>query len=288
MTALRWARPEERGEIQSYLFEKMGKIPHERWLNILDCRWNGADEKYGVVVEEEGKIAGFLGIVFADREFSGTPHRTGNITSWFLEKHLRRSGLGQDMLAKITEPTGVTYTATSANFRSGALLKKIGWQCFEDQRVFWKRTDDPVQPDVKLFSGAAALSGKLSDRPAKIVSDHAGLNLTPHLLSSANEDDLFFMTYKKYKGDNKTAHFEILHTDNPQILSNNITNIANLLLPKENAVLSSDKRFLVPCTDYDHSQKLQVARYFKPHNSLPAKQIDFLYGEVVLLDLKIY
>ncbi|VAV96554.1 hypothetical protein MNBD_ALPHA08-761 [hydrothermal vent metagenome] len=288
MTDLRWARPEERGEIQSYLFESMGKIPHERWLNILDCRWNGLDEKYGVVVEEKGKIAGFLGIVFADREFLGVPYRTGNITSWFLEKPLRRSGLGQDMLAMITEPTGVTYTAISANFRSGALLKKIGWQNLEDQRVFWKRTDGLVPSDVQIFSGATALSGKLADEPAKIISDHAGLNLTPHLLSSANEDDLFFMTYKKYKGDNKTAHFEILHTGNPQILSNNITNIANLLLPKENAVLSSDKRFLVPCTGYDHSQKLQVARYFKPHNNLPARQIDFLYGEVVLLDLKIY
>jgi len=288
MIKLRWARPDERDEIQTYLFEKMGKIPFERWRNILDCRWNKTDDKYGVVVEENGVLSGFLGIVFADRVLSGKPHRTGNITSWFLEKHLRRGGLGQDMLSLICEPTGVTYTATSANFRSGALLKKIGWQLFEDTRLFWHRTDQPIPTGMVLNSGAEQLRGLLESGDEQILTDHQNLNLTPHLLTTPHGQKLFFITYVKRKGEESTQHCEILHTSDTSLLARHIHSIANLLLPKTNAILSSDKRFVGSDTKADISQLLQVPRYFKPVDNLPSNQIDFLYGEVVLLDLKIY
>lgn len=288
MINLRWAVAEEKEKIQTYLFEKMGKIPLERWGNILDCRWNETDDKYGVVVEEDGELAGFLGIVFADRMIAGAPHRTGNITSWFLEKHLRRGGLGQEMLTLITEPVGVTYIAISANFRSGALLKKINWQPLEDTRLYWNRTANILPSDLKLVSGVDGVAGKLKEGAAKIVRDHTGLNLTPHLLSTGTQDDLFFITYTKRKGDNDTAHVEILHSGNPVLLSKHIRDIANLLLPKQNSVLSSDKRFLLPNVSYDANESLQVPRYFKAKEKPPLEEIDFLYSEVVLLDLKIY
>ncbi len=288
MTVLRWARPEERGKIQSYLFENMGKIPHERWLNILDCRWNKVDEKYGVVVEEGGKLSGFLGIIFADRQFAGQPYRTGNITSWFLEKHLRRGGLGQEMLSLITELQGVTYTAISANFRSGTLLKKIGWQQLEDTRLFWSWSDSMQPQGSKLVSGTVSLGGKLEKEHACILNDHDGLNLTPHLLSSENGDSLFFVTYKKHKGGNSTAHHEILYSSNPEMLTKHVRDIANRLLEGRNSVLSSDKRFLSAGVIADDYQSLQVPRYYKPQENVGGRQVDFLYGEVVLLDLKIY
>jgi len=288
MINLRWAKPHERDEIQTYLFEKMGKISFEKWRNILDCRWNHQDERYGVVVEENGALSGFLGIVFADRTLLGKPHRTGNITSWFLEKHLRRGGLGQDMLSLITEPTGVTYTATSANFRSGGLLKKIGWQLLEDTRLFWHRSDHPMPVETKLMTGTTEVLPALNAGDAQILNDHQNLNLTPHLLTTTAGEKLFLLTYVKRKGEQSTEHYEILHTSNPALLAKHIRTIANLLLPAHNAVLSSDKRFVTPSTTADTSQLLQVPRYFKPFDNLPAEQIDFLYGEVVLLDLKIY
>ncbi len=288
MTKLRWARPDERDKIQTYLFENMGKISHKRWRNILDCRWNYTDDRYGVVVEENDKLVGFLGIVFADRTISGKNHRIGNITSWFLEKHLRRSGLGQEMLALITEGAGITYTATSANFRSGALLKKIGWQLLEDTRLFWHRSDDIPPAGASLISDMSILQRELGEGDLQIVLDHKKLNLTPHLFLSQNDERLFFVTYVKRKGDEHTAYYEILHASDPLLLAKYVKDIANILLPKGNTVLSSDKRFISPEAQVDANQQLQVFRYFQPSNKLTAQQVDFLYGEVVLLDLKIY
>ena len=288
MTELRWARPDERRKIQDYLFRNMGKISHKQWFNILDGRWNSTNDHYGVVVEEGGELVGFLGIVFADRLLAGKPHRTGNITSWFLEKHLRRGGLGQAMLDLITSEENVTYTALSANFRSGALLKKIGWKLLEDTRLFWNRTAKPSVKSIHIDSGFSLLEGRGYQQAKRILTDHAGLNLTPHLLTAAPDEQLFFVTYMKKKGPDDTNHLEILHSSDSRLLTKYISEIANCLLPETNSVLSSDKRFLAPTAEPDDSQSLQIARYFKPANKQPGVQIDFLYSEVVLLDLKIY
>lgn len=288
MISIRWARLQERDEIQGYLFENMGKIPHDRWRNILDCRWNRHDDRYGIVAHENGKLAGFLGIVFADRVIAGKPRRLGNITSWFLERHLRRSGLGQQMLALITEDNNVTYTALSANFRSGALLEKIGWQLLDNTRLFWYYTPAPAASGTRLISGVENLEDQLAPGHRQMIADHQGLNLTPHLFCDGDGNRLFFFTYVKIKGDEGRAHHEILYADDRVMLAKIAPQLASALLGSEKSVLSCDKRFLAFDETSDDAQALSVSRYFKPADNMSAWEVDFLYSEVVLLDLKIY
>jgi hypothetical protein len=167
MLTVRWAEPGERPRIQRYLFDNMGKIPFERWHNILDCRWIPEDDRYGAVVMDDGHLCGFLGIVFADRPIAGTTHRTihrtGNITSWYLQKDMRRSGLGHEMLALVTSPPGVTYVATSPNPRSGGLLAKVGWDVLEERRLVWHRTD--ATPQAKC-AGLSCRMRRANSTPA--------------------------------------------------------------------------------------------------------------------------
>jgi len=290
MVILRWAKPSERPKIQQYLFEKMGKVSFENWANILDCRWNKTDDRYGVVVEENGKLAGFLGIIFADRMFNNEPHRTGNITSWYLEKHLRRGGLGQDMLELITQDNGVTYIATSANFRSGALLKKIGWQVMEDKRLFWHRSLTTQYPDCYLVTGEeqVLVHGDLSENAKHIIQAHKGLNITYHLLICPQITPLFFCTYMKVKGQKDTPNFEILYAEDRASIGQNIQVVADLILPDETCVLSSDSRFIDGESKAAETAILEVPRFFKPAKNLLAEQISFIFSEVLLLDLKVY
>ena len=287
MIKLRWARPDERPHIQNYLFEKMGKVAFDLWANILDCRWNQTDDNYGVVVEESGAIAGFLGIVFVDRVINGQPHRTGNITSWYIAKHLRRGGLGQDMLEHISQDPNTTYIATSANFRSGALLKKIGWQTMEDKRFFWQRDGKTIPSDWQIFSGKNCLP-RLDDLSAFIVSAHQGLNMTPHLMIDKSGVELFFCTYAKKKGTPSVIHVEILHSNNAHLLGRGITHIANALLADDRAFLSSDSRFIEGQVSTTNTIPLEVPRFFKPAKKLSAASISFIFSEVLLLDLKVY
>ncbi len=288
MIAVRWAKGSERGTVQAWLAERMPKVPFERWGNILDCRWTPGEDRYGVVVTRDGELAGFLGIVFADRVIRQQTRRTGNITSWFVEKGLRRGGLGQEMLDLITSPKDVTYTATSPNIRSGSLLAKIGWQEMEDKRLYWDRSDEPATATVMALGSMDEAVGApgLDDGQRRILADHRGLKAEAHLLDAGAEGRCLLVSYVKLKGED-IAHREILHAGDRALLGRHARAYANAVLPRDKAVLSLDSRFVAPLTRADREAPLEINRYFRPHD-LEAGDIDFLYSEVLLLDLKLY
>jgi hypothetical protein len=281
---VRWAKAGERGRIQRYLFDNMGKIPFERWGNILDCRWIPEDDRYGAVVMDGDELCGFLGIVFADRPLDGSMHRTGNITSWYLEKDRRRSGLGQEMLALVTSPPGVTYVATSPNPRSGGLLAKVGWEVLEDRRFLWHRSDATPGAELRRLASPRD-AGDLDGDSRKLLADHAGLNVDAHVLRGAEGETCLVVTYVKLKGAD-VAHREILHVSDRPVFTRLVRDFANAVLAPHNSVLSLDSRFVTEAARPDEIQRLEIPRSFKPCG-VEAHHIDFLYSEVVLLDLKI-
>jgi RimJ/RimL family protein N-acetyltransferase len=288
MIALRWAEPSERDEVQAYLHARMGKVPFERWRNILDCRWTPGEDRYGAVVRRNGELAGFLGIVFADRTIGGMPARTGNITSWFLERDLRRGGLGQEMLALVTAPVNVTYTATSPNVRSGSLLAKVGWQVMEEKRLYWNRSGQPATARIVPLGtlDEAAQAPGLDKGERRLLSDHRGLRASAHLLDAGGAGRCLVVSYVKLKGED-VAHHEVLHCGNRALFSRHVQAYADAVLPEGKAVLSLDSRFVVPGTVAEREEPIAISRYFRP-SGLEAADVDFLYSEVLLLDLKLY
>ncbi|MFW6076276.1 MAG: hypothetical protein ACOC71_00860 [Hyphomicrobiales bacterium] len=284
MLTVRWAEPGERGRVQRYLFDNMGKVPFERWGNILDCRWIPEDDRYGAVVMDGDELCGFLGIVFADRPLAGSMHRTGNITSWYLEKDRRRAGLGQEMLALVTSPPGVTYIATSPNPRSGGLLAKIGWEVFEERRFLWHRTGAPQEAEVRRLVSLQD-AGELDGDSRRVLADHAGLNIDAHVLRGSDGEACLVVTYTKLKGAD-VAHHEVLHVSDRPVFTRFVRDFANAVLAPANAVLSLDSRFVTETAMPDEIARLDIPRTFKPCGT-EAHHIDFLYSEVVLLDLKI-
>ena len=284
MLTVRWAEPRERGRIQRYLFETMGKVPFERWGNILDCRWIPEDDRYGAVVMDDGELLGFLGIVFADRPLAGATHRTGNITSWHLDRTRRRSGLGQEMLALVTSLPDVTYVATSPNPRSGGLLGKVGWDVLEERRFLWRRTDARPQSEVRRLASPQD-AGELDADSRRALADHAGLDLIASVLRGPEGEACLVVTYVKIKGEN-VAHHEVLHVSDRPLFTRLVRDFANAVLPATGAVLSLDSRFVTEAARPDEIVRLDIPRYYKPCGTEP-HHIDFLYSEVVLLDLKI-
>ena len=284
MLTLRWAEPGERGRIQRYLFDNMGKVAFERWANILDCRWIPEDDRYGAVVMDDGDLCGFLGVVFADRPLAGTMQRTGNITSWHLEKDRRRSGLGQEMLALVTSLPGVTYVATSPNPRSGGLLGKVGWDVLEERRFLWHRSGARPEAELRRLASPKEAGGLDADS-RRILADHAGLNLSAYAMRGPEGEPCLVVSYVKFKGAD-VAHHEILHVSDRPVFTRLVRDFANSVLPPSKAVLSLDSRFVTEAAQPDEIMRLDIPRYYKPCGTEP-QHIDFLYSEVVLLDLKI-
>jgi hypothetical protein len=78
--------------ICSLLHTKMNsRIPVERWRQLMSYEWFSEKPDYGRVVESDGDILGFCGMVYADRTLANNERveRIVSMSSWYLDKILR-------------------------------------------------------------------------------------------------------------------------------------------------------------------------------------------------------
>jgi hypothetical protein len=282
MIDFRWASVDERTVIQLFLHSRMGRIPFERWPNILDCRWNREDDHFGVVATDGRKLVGFLGVVFAEREIRFGRHRTGNLTSWFVEKRLRGHGIGRQMLTLATSAIGTTYTALTANDSSGALLVKNGWDVMETRRFLWRyiSMNKRAVAHVLSVNEADRLGGMVARR---LLEDHDGLSVTPFALET-NSGDICFVVLDTTRRTSAAGNYEVLHVSNRELFSERIRDFVNALAQFGMATLSGDSRFFLSNAVPDETIALKHPRYFRSADLAP-QDVDSMYSETVLLGL---
>ena len=68
----------------------------ERWALLFDYPWRPADAPdCGRVLEEGGRIVGYLGATYVDRTIQGATARLCNMSSWYLLRAFRGQGHGR-------------------------------------------------------------------------------------------------------------------------------------------------------------------------------------------------
>ncbi len=283
---IRLALPPDRDAVCDLLHERMDKrIPLTRWRGITDGRWAPDIPEFGVVAVEDGRIVGFLGVVYAQRQIGGVERRSGNLTSWYIEKPYRGSGLGLEMLRAALGRGDVTYTTFSSNPPALRLMEKAGLRLLDDRRLIWLPRPRQPTAGVEVLSGAKVL-GRLSQDSRRIIADHQGFDLRSHVIAGPDATGCLVILHVKRKGPD-IAYHEVLHVDDPAVLGRHVGNLADAILPAGDSLLSVDSRFLVEGPVPDRSEVIGVPRFYRPAG-LAVSQVDFLYSEVVLLDLKLY
>ena len=136
-----------------------------------------------------------------------------------------------------------------------------------------------------MLSGGAALLPEVADHARRIVLDHRDLPVHCHLLRSSDGDCLVVLSVKRKGAD--VAYHEILHLGRPQVFARHAQAFANAVLAQGAAVLAVDQRFLDGCAVRTETETIGVPRYFRSPE-LARREVDFLYSEIPLLDLKLY
>jgi hypothetical protein len=153
---LRAAGPGDADAICALLHDQMSsRISRERWRRLFDYPWLADKPDCGVVVLERGRVAGYLGVVYADRRLRGRTFRTGNLSSWYIVRSLRGQGLGLAMVRYATRDGGVTYTTFSSNPPALRLTAEVGLVLLDESRFLWRRTDERTSA-IEVLSGFAA------------------------------------------------------------------------------------------------------------------------------------
>jgi hypothetical protein len=284
MTELRLAGPDDREPVVAFLHQNMStRISLERWRRLFDYGWLEDKPDRGVVVVENGAIAGYLGIIHAERRIGGRKVRTANLSSWYIARSLRGRGLGLAMLELATRDPCVTYTTFSSNPPALRLMAKVRLAVLDERRLLWRRRGDA--PGVEVISGFEAVLPELSDVEQRILQDHRELPIQPHLLRAPEGDCLVVLSVKR-KGDD-VAYHEVLHLGGPAVLARHAQAFADLVLAPGASVLAVDARFLTGFAVAAEIEPIGVPRFFRSAG-LAVREVDFLYSEIPLLDLKLY
>lgn len=286
MVRIRQALAPDREGVSRYLHEKMNqRISIERWRGYTSGRWADDLPEFGVIAEDNGRMVGFLGVVYAKRVIAGQSRTTGNLGAFFVERDYRGRGLGLDILGAIMARDDVTYTTFSSNPPARRLVLKAGMEQLDDRRLLWHPGSRP-DTDAEISSDVARFADRLPAPARQALTDHADLGLQSFVVCEPEGSVCLVILYVKLKGED-IAYHEVLHISDAAVFARQVGAFASRILPSGKAVLSVDSRFLDSAVEPDAAAEIPGPRYFRPAGLAPA-EVDFLYSETVLLGLKLY
>jgi len=266
------------------LHEQMNRrLLPERWRRITSYDWLQDKPDYGRVVDDGGRIVGFVGSVYADREIAGRQERVVSMSSWYLDKAYRGQGLGFELMGSATADESMTYTMITVSPRNLAMLPKLGYRILDHDRYVWSAADGRAS-GLAIEQDVARILERVGPMQRRMLRDHASLPVRPVLISSADGNCLAVFSVKK-KGEEVT-YFDAMHLSDPGFFAAHAQAIADALLPAGKAVLAVDRRLLAGHPADGRVESIPVARYYKSQRLEPS-EVDNLYSELLLLDLKL-
>lgn len=285
------ARPAMAGDIDAVcdlLHRKMNpKIPARGWRPLMTYDWLADKPDLGAVTVDGGRIVGYLGVIYADRQRHGRRFRTGNLTSWYLEKPYRGTGAGLELLRVATRHADVVYTTFSSTARALILMRRYaGLRQLDGERCVWQRREANPASSIGIVHGAENVLPLLDDEEKRLLADHADFAVDPYAICSDRGICLVLLSIHQKAGE--IASHEALYVGNREIFASAAQVFADSILPVGSAVLEVDKRFLGDLSAGAETGAIRVPRHFRPIPGVDAPDIDFLYSEIELLNLKLW
>ena len=288
---IRRAYEDERAAVAEFFHSLMNpNVPLQLWNNLLDQRWTASPASCAVIAEENGRIAGALTTVHADRQIDGRMVRTCNLSGMYIEKSHRGVGLGRKIAVEALADPGVEFTAYSTNQASSATVMSAGMSALDRHRHVWFRDSDGAASAGKAAIEIAREHGEvvaLMDAPLRrILDDHAGMNIHPVAFQAPGGEICLVVFMIKMKGEDVT-YYDALYISSLALFAEHARALASALLPAGDALMSVDSRFMDGLNaSPDATWEIRIPRAGLLAD-LAAPKADILYSEIPLFDLKL-
>jgi predicted N-acetyltransferase YhbS len=122
--------------ICAFLHQQMNRrIAPERWRRLMRYPWLAEKPDLGRVAVDGARVAGYVGMVHADRAIGGRRERIVNICAWYLDRDYRGRGLGFELMRAATEDEGRSYTILTSSAKTLRLLDAVGYRVLVADRL---------------------------------------------------------------------------------------------------------------------------------------------------------
>jgi len=174
------ARYEDRDYLCDRLAETFRATSRDEWTKLFDYEWSGEKPDFGVVMEIDGAIRGYLGAIHSHRVRPDGVKRVVNMIGWWVDPTLRGGGLGR-AIVDAWMALYASCTTTMLTFRHDHLSF---WHQHGVERFDLNRRVVLVRPWWLSYRGAMELSpdrvteDAVGSEPFRILRDHQPLRCT--------------------------------------------------------------------------------------------------------------
>ena len=282
MVEVTFATPPQREEVEAFMHAAFprAKWGTEGWTRLLANRWGSASGEFAVTARDKGALVGVMGMNDSLRHTPRGPQRYRNLTSWYVLKSHRGQGLGEQLMQCAMADPAITSTNLTSAKGALPLVDRIGFKVLDAQRVVWRHTGTDTLPYTLDPLGDAQLDAV----DTQVLMDHVGLTLKPAVIETP-DGPLTLVLSVKQKVDAYVTH-EVLYVGQPDLLMRHAQAVADTLLPEQAAVFSVDRR-MIPDIANGTVAPIEVPRFYRGTSMRPA-EIDHMYSEIVLMDMKLY
>jgi hypothetical protein len=232
-------------------------------------------------LESDGRIVGFLGLIYSARMIRGESRRFCNLTHWAVNEEHRNHSLALVMDAM--RQRGYTMTSLSPTPPVAPIYAGLKWKDLHNRTLIAPWLPWPGGGGARLHFNPAQLATRLSEPEQQILRDHKSFACR-HLLIE-DPAGVCYVVYTRVQ--RKRLPFVMLHyIGDTAIFLRHAARLRWRLCFRERAVaLLIEDRLLrggsLPAC-YVHSGD---ERFYYPAGDLEPHEIDSLYSEYIVLNL---
>jgi len=274
-------------DVRDALVNFWGKGSEAKWCRMFDYRWERDEDYCGLALKDGDRTIGFIGLIFSRRYLDGRLEKFCNLTSWFVREEHRARAVS--LLLPVIRMRDYTITDLTPSRSVYQIQRKLGFKDLDAKgRILLplgRRFCGPEHSEVQTSHAADEIRRILSAAEhLRILEDHLAYQCEHFLLRAGNR--YCYIVYSKHK--RKKLPFVYIHyISDPALFEQAYHTIRNAIISHARACFAViDSRLVAGlklpvsfCLPY-RTPKQYLSGSLKP------AQIDNLYSELVLLNLR--
>lgn len=253
---------------------------------IFNNVWKKDEAYCGYGLFENGKIIGFIGLIFCKRVIDGKIESFCNITSWIVEEKYRAHSLS--LILPLLKLKNHTLTDLSPTDVVVSVLKRVGFKELDSKLkvlIPWGIFRKNHPPSFQITSNEDLIKKTLNDQVLTLFQDHRPYHCN-HILAREHADYCYII-YTKVKNP-RFPYCYIQYISNSELFFRYSSRIISAIAKRgQTRIVIVDSRF-VRKIKFPGCFKFSL-RYPKLYKSptLEPEKIDNLYSEFILLNFNI-
>jgi acetoacetyl-CoA synthetase len=267
-------------------------IAADGWRPLCTTNWGADNPTRGFVLTDGGRIVGYLGTLYSQREINGKTGIVCNYSSYYVAPAYRGRGLAQTLVAASARDERITYISHTPAPPTRRALESLGFAILDRGVLLLPlglNAETLWQSRVDIDVNDRTVRASLGQAERRIYDDHASYHCLHMTARDAGgtaylvvKRRLVKRRVRRLAWTAKVPFSQIMYCSAPDVLARNLERIKLAIMWQQKTFgIAMNERFLPKAPRAIRQEA--IAQYRSP--VFTPNELDLLYSEFVLLDI---